>query len=51
MNYDTALRGYTAKRIEEIDGADILVGIPCYNNETHPYSRYPDGYPRISKTL
>jgi glycosyltransferase involved in cell wall biosynthesis len=33
MNYDTALRGYTAKRIEEIDGADILVGIPCYNNE------------------
>ena len=33
MNYDTALRGYTAKRIEEIEGADILVGIPCYNNE------------------
>ena len=34
MNYDTALRGYTAKRIEEIESADILVGIPCYNNET-----------------
>jgi glycosyltransferase involved in cell wall biosynthesis len=33
VNYDTALRGYTAKRIEEIEGADILVGIPCYNNE------------------
>ena len=33
MNYDTALRGYTAKRIEEIETADILVGIPCYNNE------------------
>ncbi|MEJ5357117.1 MAG: glycosyltransferase family 2 protein [Desulfobacterales bacterium] len=33
MHYDTALRGYTAKRIEEIDSADILVGIPCYNNE------------------
>jgi glycosyltransferase involved in cell wall biosynthesis len=33
MNYDTALRTYTAKRIEEIDKADILVGIPCYNNE------------------
>jgi glycosyltransferase involved in cell wall biosynthesis len=33
MNYDTALRGYTAKRIEEIESADILVGIPCYNNE------------------
>jgi glycosyltransferase involved in cell wall biosynthesis len=33
MNYDTALRNYTAKRIEEIESADILVGIPCYNNE------------------
>jgi len=34
MNYHTALRGYTAKRVEEIGTADILVGIPCYNNET-----------------
>jgi glucosylglycerate synthase len=34
MNYDTALRAYTAKRIEEIDSADILVGVPCYNNES-----------------
>lgn len=34
MNYDTALRGYTTKRIEEIDSADILVGVPCYNNES-----------------
>ena len=33
MAYFTALRGYTAKRIEEVRGADILVGIPCYNNE------------------
>ena len=33
MNYDTALRAYTSKRIEEIESADILVGIPCYNNE------------------
>ena len=33
MPYDTALRGYTAKRIEEIGSADILVGIPSYNNE------------------
>jgi hypothetical protein len=33
MGYDTALRAYTAKRIEEIDRADILVGIPCYNNQ------------------
>ena len=34
MHYDTALRGYTSKRIEEIEDADILVGIPCYNNES-----------------
>jgi len=33
MAYDTALRGYTSKRLEEIETADILVGIPCYNNE------------------
>ena len=33
MNYDTALRLYTAKRIEEIESADVLVGIPCFNNE------------------
>ena len=33
MHYDTALRGYTSKRLEEIESADILVGIPCYNNE------------------
>lgn len=33
MDYFTALRPYTRKRIEEIEQADILVGIPCYNNE------------------
>jgi glycosyltransferase involved in cell wall biosynthesis len=33
MAYITALRRYTAKRIEEIRNADILIGIPCYNNE------------------
>ena len=33
MGYDTALRAYTAKRIEEIDRAAILVGIPCYYNQ------------------
>ena len=33
MDYDTALRAYTSKRMEEIENADILVGIPCYNNE------------------
>jgi hypothetical protein len=33
MTYFTALSGYTTKRIEEIRSADILIGIPCYNNE------------------
>jgi glycosyltransferase involved in cell wall biosynthesis len=31
--YNTALRRYTAKRIEEIRNADLLIGIPCHNNE------------------
>ncbi len=34
MNYDTAFRPYLAKRIEQIESADIIVGIPCYNNES-----------------
>lgn len=33
MGFDTALRSYSAKRIEEIEKADIIVGIPAYNNE------------------
>jgi len=32
-HFDTALRPYVQKRLEEIREADILVGIPCYNNE------------------
>ncbi len=32
MEYDTAFRPYLAKRIEQIESADIVVGIPCYNN-------------------
>ncbi len=34
MPFYTALRSYTNKRLEEIAQADIIVGIPCYNNET-----------------
>lgn len=33
MHYVTALRAYTTKRIEEIESADILVAVPCYNTE------------------
>jgi hypothetical protein len=32
-DYDTALRPHLQKRLEEIREADLLVGIPCYNNE------------------
>ena len=32
-HFSTALRPYLQKRLEEIREADILVGIPCYNNE------------------
>jgi glucosylglycerate synthase len=32
MRYESALRGYPFKRLEEIEKADIVVGIPCYNN-------------------
>lgn len=33
MQYHTALRTYSHKRVEEIEHADLLVGIPCYNNQ------------------
>jgi glucosylglycerate synthase len=33
MHFDTGLRAYSTKRVEEIERADLLVGIPCYNNE------------------
>ncbi len=33
-DYDTAFRPYLTKRIEQIESADIVVGIPCYNNES-----------------
>ena len=33
MKYDSTLRTYTVKRVEEIEFANILVGIPCYYNE------------------
>jgi glucosylglycerate synthase len=33
MKYSSAMRGYPLKRIEELEHADIVVGIPCLNNE------------------
>jgi len=32
-DFDTALRPHLQKRLEEIREADILIGIPCINNE------------------
>jgi glucosylglycerate synthase len=52
--YFTALRSYTAKRIEEIDTADILVGIPSYNNEktiAHVIQRLTYGLDRYYRRL
>ncbi|GMR04189.1 MAG: glycosyltransferase [Thermodesulfobacteriota bacterium] len=34
MPFFTALREYTLKRLESIGSADILIGIPSYNNES-----------------
>ncbi len=33
MEYDTAFRPYLTKRIEQIESADIVVGIPSFNND------------------
>lgn len=33
MSFLTALREYTIKRLEEIGRADLLIGIPSYNND------------------
>ena len=33
MKYSIALRPYIIKRLEELDHADIVVGIPCFNND------------------
>jgi hypothetical protein len=32
-DFDTALRPYVQRRLEKIGDADILIGIPCFNNE------------------
>ncbi|MBM4326933.1 MAG: glycosyltransferase [Deltaproteobacteria bacterium] len=34
MKYSSALRPYAVKRLEEIEKADLVIGIPCFNNQT-----------------
>jgi glycosyltransferase involved in cell wall biosynthesis len=33
MKYASALRPYTIRRLEELEQADVVVGIPCLNND------------------
>lgn len=33
MKYSSSLRPYVIKRLEEMERADLVVGIPCFNNE------------------
>ncbi|MGD2245850.1 MAG: glycosyltransferase [Candidatus Aminicenantes bacterium] len=33
MKFHTALRGWANRRLEKIDHADMVVGIPCFNND------------------
>jgi glycosyltransferase involved in cell wall biosynthesis len=34
MKYTTSLRPWVGRRLEDIASADLIVGIPCYNNQT-----------------
>ncbi len=34
MRFSTAIRQPVRRRLERLDSADIIVGIPCFNNET-----------------
>lgn len=34
MKFSSALRQYSRRRIEKIKNIDIIVGIPCYNNDS-----------------
>ena len=33
MKYSSSLRPYVIKRLEELEKADVVVGIPCFNND------------------
>lgn len=33
MKYSSSFRPYITKRLEEIEEADVVVGIPCFNND------------------
>lgn len=33
MKFHTALRGWANRRLEKIDSADMVIGVPCFNND------------------
>ena len=33
MKFHTALRGWANRRLEKIDNADMVIGVPCFNND------------------
>ena len=46
MRFSTALRQPTRHRLERLGSADIVVGIPCFNNDTtlaHVINTVEDG--------
>jgi glucosylglycerate synthase len=54
MVYNTALRPDASKRLEEIEKTDIVVGIPCYNNDKtieHVIQMVSDGLHKYYKDL
>ncbi|MFQ5895361.1 MAG: glycosyltransferase [Nitrospinota bacterium] len=54
LKFDTAMRPPVARRIEEIDAADVVVGIPCYNSAPtigHVVATASRGLGEFDKTL
>ncbi|OQX92207.1 MAG: glycosyl transferase family 2 [candidate division Zixibacteria bacterium 4484_95] len=54
MKYYTSLRPYVSKRVEQIESADILIGIPSYNSERtigHVIEMVSEGLHRHYKDL
>lgn len=54
MKYETSLRPRVARRVEQIERADIVVGIPCYNNQdtiTHVLMMVSEGLFRHYRDL
>ncbi|MGD9819864.1 MAG: glycosyltransferase family A protein, partial [Desulfomonilaceae bacterium] len=54
MKYVSSLRPYVVKRLEELEKADVVVGIPCFNNDktiAHVIKMVSDGLSAHYKNL